>query len=210
MRVIEEIVAADVIGQAPAAVVVTDTDLQVAVWNSAAEQLFGIAADAASGRSIVDLIIPEAQVGLARQIGERAAAGRAWQGVFDIRRGDGSPIRVHAAIGPLVDADGQVVAVAAVALDAERSEEADRERRLELLVQTSEILAASVEPHAGPPERRSNGGCVARRSRRHRRPRAGRPVRAGRGGAHPSRPGRPRREAARLSTGSRRPRSCSG
>ena len=52
MRVIEEIVAADVIGQAPAAVVVTDTDLRVAVWNSAAEQLFGIAADAASGRSI--------------------------------------------------------------------------------------------------------------------------------------------------------------
>ncbi len=149
MRVIEEIVAADVIGQAPAAVVVTDTNLRVAVWNSAAEQLFGIAADAASGRSIVDLIIPEAQVGLARQIGERAAAGRAWQGVFDIRRGDGSPIRVHAAIGPLVDPDGQVVAVAAVALDAERSEEADRERRLELLVQTSEILAASVEPHAG-------------------------------------------------------------
>ena len=149
MRVIEEIVAADVIGQAPAAVVVTDTDLRVAVWNSAAEQLFGIAADAASGRSIVDLIIPETQVGLARQIGQRAAAGRAWQGVFDIRRGDGSPIRVHAALGPLVDPDGQVVAVAAVALDAERSEEADRERRLELLVQTSEILAASVEPHAG-------------------------------------------------------------
>src|SRR4249920_28010 len=148
MHVIEEIVAADVIGQAPAAVVVTDTDLRVAVWNSAAEQLFGIAADAATGRSILDLVIPEAQVGLARQIGERAAAGRAWQGEFDIRRGDGSPIRVHAAVGPLVDAGGDAVGVVAVALDAERAE-ADRERRLELLVQTSEILAASVEPHAG-------------------------------------------------------------
>jgi PAS domain S-box-containing protein len=149
MHVIEEIVAADVIGQAPAAVVVTDTDLRVVVWNSAAEQLFGIAADAATGRSIVDLVIPEAQIGLARQIGERAAAGRAWQGQFDIRRGDGSPIRVHAAIGPLIDAGGEPVGVVAVALDAERAEEADRERRLELLVQTSEILAASVEPHAG-------------------------------------------------------------
>jgi PAS domain S-box-containing protein len=149
MYVIEEIVAADVIGQAPAAVVVTDTDLRVAVWNSAAEQLFGIAADAATGRSIVDLVIPEAQVGLARQIGERAAAGRAWQGEFDIRRGDGSPIRVHAAVGPLVDAGGEAIGVVAVALDAERAAEADRERRLELLVQTSEILAASVEPHAG-------------------------------------------------------------
>ena len=148
MHVIEEIVAADVIGQAPAAVVVTDTDLRVAVWNSAAEQLFGIATDAATGRSILDLVIPEAQVGLARQIGERAAAGRAWQGEFDIRRGDGSPIRVHAAVGPLVDAGGDAVGVVAVALDAERAE-ADRERRLELLVQTSEILAASVEPHAG-------------------------------------------------------------
>jgi PAS domain S-box-containing protein len=149
MHVIQEIVAADVIGQAPAAVVVTDTDLRVSVWNSAAEQLFGIAAHAATGRSILDLVIPEPQVGLARQIAERAAAGRAWQGEFDIRRGDGSPIRVHAAVGPLLDASGEVVGVVAVALDAGRAEEADRERRLELLVQTSEILAASVEPHAG-------------------------------------------------------------
>jgi PAS domain S-box-containing protein len=100
MRVIEEIVAADVISQAPAAVVVTDTDLRVAVWNSAAERLFGIAAEAAIGRSILDLLIPEAQVGLARQIAERAVAGRAWQGEFDIRRGDGAPIRVNAAVGP--------------------------------------------------------------------------------------------------------------
>src|SRR4249919_2795502 len=149
MHVIEEIVAADVIGQVPAAVVVTDTDRRVAVWNSAAEELFGIAAGAATGRSILDLVIPEAQVGLARQIGERAAAGRAWQGEFDIRRGDGSPIRVHAAVGPVSDADGRPVGVVAVALDAEHAEEVDRERRLELLVQTSEILAASVEPHAG-------------------------------------------------------------
>jgi PAS domain S-box-containing protein len=149
MHVIEEIAAAEVIGQAPAAVVVTDTDLRVAVWNSAAEQLFDIAADAAIGRTILDLVIPEAQVGLARQIGERAAAGRAWQGEFDVRRGDGSPLRVHAAVGPLLDADGEAVGVVAVALDAKRAEEADRERRLELLVQTSEILAASVEPHAG-------------------------------------------------------------
>jgi PAS domain S-box-containing protein len=149
MRVIEEIVAADVISQAPAAVVVTDTDLRVAVWNPAAEKLFGIAADAATGRSLVDMIIPDAQIGLARQIGERAVAGRAWQGEFDIRRGDGALIRVHAAVGPLADAAGEPVGVVAVALDAERAEEVDRERRLELLVQTSEILAASVEPHAG-------------------------------------------------------------
>lgn len=149
MHVIQEIVAADVIGQAPAAVVVTDTDLRVAVWNSAAERLFGIAADGATGRSILDLVIPERQVGLARQIAERAAAGRAWQGEFDIRRGDGSPIRVHAAVGPLLGAGGETVGVVAVALDAGRAEEANRERRLELLVQTSEILAASVEPHAG-------------------------------------------------------------
>ena len=149
MRVIEEIVAADVIGQAPAAVVVTDADLRVAVWNSAAEKLFGIAAEAAIGRSVVDLVIAEGQLALARQIGERAVGGRAWQGGFDARRGDGSPLRVHAAVGPLGDSDGQPVGVIAVVLAAERAEEAERERRLELLVQTSEIVAASVEPRAG-------------------------------------------------------------
>ncbi len=149
MRVIEDIVAADVIGQAPTAVVVANPDLQVAVWNPAAEKLFGIAADAALGRSILDLVIPEGQHGLARQIGVRAASGRAWQGEFDVRRGDGSPLRVHAAVGPLADADGRPVGVVATALEAARTEEADRERRLELLVQTSEILAASVEPRAG-------------------------------------------------------------
>ena len=149
MRVIEEIVAADVIGQAPAAVVVAESDLRVAVWNPAAERLFDITADAAVGRSILDLVIPENRRALARQIGERAAAGRAWQGEFDVRRSDGSPLLVHAAVGPLMDADGRPVGVIAVALEAERAQDAERERRLELLVQTSEILAASVEPRAG-------------------------------------------------------------
>ena len=149
MRVIEEIVAADVIGQAPAAVVVTDADLRVAIWNSAAEKLFGIAANAAIGRSVVDLVIADDQVALARQIGERAASGRAWQGGFDVRRGDGSAMRVHAALGPLEHSDGEPAGVVAVVLEAERAEEAERERRLELLVQTSEIVAASVEPRAG-------------------------------------------------------------
>jgi PAS domain S-box-containing protein len=149
MRVIEEIVAADVIGQAPTAVVVAESDLRVAVWNRAAERLFGIASDAAVGRSVLDLVIPENQRGLARQIGERAAAGRAWQGEFDVRRGDGSPLRVHAAVGPVTDADGRPVGIVAVALEAERAEEAERERRLEVLVQTSEILAASVELRGG-------------------------------------------------------------
>jgi PAS domain S-box-containing protein len=149
MRVIEEIVAADVVGQAPAAVVVTDADLRVAVWNSAAEKLFGIVADAAIGQSVLDLVIPEGQLALARQIGERAAGGRAWEGGFDVRRGDGSPLRVHAAVGPVGDSDGRPVGVVAVAFEAERAEETGRERRLELLVQTSEIVAASVEPRAG-------------------------------------------------------------
>ncbi len=149
MHVIEDIVAADVIGQAPTAVVAVDTGLRVAVWNPAAERLFGIAAEAAVGRSLLELVIPENRHGLARQIGERAAAGRAWQGEFDVRRGDGSPLRVHAAVGPLTDADGRAVGVVAVAIEAERAAEADRGRRLELLVQTSEILAASVDARAG-------------------------------------------------------------
>jgi PAS domain S-box-containing protein len=149
MHVIEEIVAADVIGQAPTAVVVAHSDLRVAVWNPAAERLFDIASDAAVGRSVLDLVIPENQRALARQIGDRAAAGRTWQGPFDVRRGDGSMLRIHAAVGPLMDADGRPVGVIAVALEAERSRDAERERRLELLVQTSEILAASVEPRAG-------------------------------------------------------------
>jgi PAS domain S-box-containing protein len=149
MHVIEDIVAADVVGQAPTAVIAVDTGLRVAIWNPAAEKLFGIAADAAVGRSLLELVIPENRHALARQIGERAAAGRAWQGEFDVRRGDGSPLRVHAAVGPLTDADGRGVGIVATALEAERADDADRGRRLELLVQTSEILAASVDAHAG-------------------------------------------------------------
>jgi PAS domain S-box-containing protein len=149
MHVIEDIVAADVVGQAPTAVIAVDVGLRVAIWNPAAEKLFGIAADAAVGRSLLELVIPENRHALARQIGERAAAGRAWQGEFDVRRGDGSPLRVHAAVGPLTDADGRAVGIVAAALEAERANDANRGRRLELLVQTSEILAASVDARAG-------------------------------------------------------------
>jgi len=149
MHVLEGIVAADLLEQAPVAVVVTGVDLGIQAWNGAAERLFGWSPEEAVGRGLLDLTVPEERAGLARQIAERVLDGRPWHGEFPTRRSDGSPVRVHAACGPLVNGSGEVVGLVAAVLDAEEPEGAERERRLELLVQTSEIMAASVDPQVG-------------------------------------------------------------
>ena len=149
MQVLEGIVAADLLEQAPAALVVTDADLSVLAWNAAAERLFGWTAEEAIGRDIVSLTVPGKRAGLARQIAERVLDGRPWRGEFPTHRRDGAPVRVTAVCGPLLNASGDVVGLVAAVLDVDDPAPAERERRLELLVQTSEIMAASVEPRAG-------------------------------------------------------------
>jgi PAS domain S-box-containing protein len=148
METLEGLLAERLLDQAPVAVVATDLDLTIAVWTDAAESLFGWTAEEAVGRDVLALVVPEADTRTARQIVDRLRRGDSWQGEFPGLRRDGAALRLLIAAGPVRDAAGAVAGLIAVALDAGELIDQTRERRLELLAQTSELLTATLDAEA--------------------------------------------------------------
>ncbi len=133
------IAGADLIEQAPAAIVVTDRDGTVVTWNRQAERLFGYEAADVVGRAVDGFI---------RELGHRA--GGVWHGDVPAVRKDGSHIRVHVVSSPISDADGRDTGAFSIALEHTGEDHGQAaQMRLELLLQASEMLARSLDPEAG-------------------------------------------------------------
>lgn len=118
------------------AVVVSDADGAITVWNPAAERIFGYAASEAIGRSL-DLITPERQrqrhwEGYARTM----KTGVTRYGADTLRvpalHKDGRSLSIAFTVGLLRGADGTVTGIAAIIRDETRrwTEEREMRRRL--------------------------------------------------------------------------------
>jgi PAS domain S-box-containing protein len=77
----------DAIGHA---VIVTDTEGRVMLWNAAARELYGWSSEEAVGRPISDLTVPAIAQDLAKTIMAALVSGKAWSGSFPVRRKDGT------------------------------------------------------------------------------------------------------------------------
>jgi PAS domain S-box-containing protein len=117
------------------AVVVSGSGGEILLWNRAAEELYGWSEEMVLGRSILDVLVPSTDRDLAGGIFAIVAAGKSWRGDFTIERRDGKAIRVHSVNQPIVDEEGNLVAVVGV------SEDVTTQRRLE---QRAEDLAARL------------------------------------------------------------------
>jgi PAS domain S-box-containing protein len=97
-----------ILDRAPSAVVSMDERGLVTYWNPSAEQVFGIPRDAAMGRAVVDLIVPERfrarhLEGLARFLAEGTGALLDRWVEMAARRADGAEIPVEMTISALRD-----------------------------------------------------------------------------------------------------------
>ena len=93
------------------AIIATDPQGTVQVWNDYASVLYGWSPAEAIGRSIGDLTVgPVTQV-VAEEIMDRLRAGMHWAGTFEARRRSGELVRVNVLDAPLIDASGQVVGI---------------------------------------------------------------------------------------------------
>jgi PAS domain S-box-containing protein len=95
------------------ALIVTDPDGVVILWNHAAETLYGWTSEEALGRNIRDLTVPDVAVPAAEQIMAAVRDGRTWSGGFPVRdkTGDIFPALVTDAG---LYRDGRLVAVVGV------------------------------------------------------------------------------------------------
>lgn len=109
------------------AVVAVDGDGRIAVYNSAAEGLFGVSAGAARGARVDEVLGEGGRILLAALTEERELKGEACQ----CRTRDGRPVDLSVSLSLLRDRDGQVETAVAVIQDLtqRRALEADLRRR---------------------------------------------------------------------------------
>jgi PAS domain S-box-containing protein len=141
------LVADAILGAAADAVVATDRDGTIHVWNPGAERIFGHRADEALGQSL-DLIIPE-RLRARHWEGFRRvmAAGESHSGAGDLLsvpgiRKDGQRISLEFTIVPIKDEEGQMQGLAAVMRDVTSRFEEIRDLKKKLA-----DAAAPPRPH---------------------------------------------------------------
>ncbi len=100
------------------AVVATDTAGVVTDWNLGAQRLYGWSAIEAIGRPVRDLLWAPGTTTQASTMVESVLSGRTGRGRFTMQRKDGSILHATVTASPIVNRDGRVVGVVAVADDA--------------------------------------------------------------------------------------------
>ena len=129
------------------AIVSKDLDGIIISWNSAAERLFGYAAEEVVGKSIT-ILIPEELHDEEPKILERIRHGDSLDHYETIRqRKDGSRVPVSLSVSPVKDAHGTIVGASKIARDITARKRAEHERdRIEgELRELSEKLEDEVE-----------------------------------------------------------------
>ena len=129
------------------AIVSKDLDGIIISWNSAAERLFGYAAEEVVGKSIT-ILIPEELHDEEPKILERIRHGDSLDHYETIRqRKDGSRVPVSLSVSPVKDAHGTIIGASKIARDITARKRAEHERdRIEgELRELSEKLEQEVE-----------------------------------------------------------------
>src|SRR2546425_3878819 len=119
----------------PDAVIAVDDALRVVLWNAAAEALTGRSSRRAEGRSLKELLPPDAS--LIRHLAETVRTGESrGEAETTLLTPDGHAVPVSIVTAPLFDREGTVGAAVAVLRDISRI------RELEAEVRRGETLAA--------------------------------------------------------------------
>jgi len=113
-------VDASLLASAPDALIATDPDGRISLWNPAAETIFGYRADEAVGKLLIELIVPEELRGDAALIRNEALDGRSERHETLRLRQDGMPIYVNCNTSAVRDVAGRVTHFLSQMADATR------------------------------------------------------------------------------------------
>ncbi len=144
---------ADVLAQAPAAVIAVDLEGLVTYWSPGATELYGWAADEVLGRRLREAMGMDDP--LADEVLDLVRTGDDWDGEMAVQHRDGSRLLVRVRNAPLHDSSGAVVGIvgASVGVTEARRREAARaddlrtavHRLTRLQALTAELVGATRE-----------------------------------------------------------------
>ncbi len=101
----------------PRAIIVTDPQGRILMWNRLAETLYGWPASEVVGTMVSDVLVPIDEQDHAEQIMDVVRAGDVWAGDFTVLRRDSEPVRIWVTDCPILDDDGNVIAVVGASED---------------------------------------------------------------------------------------------
>ncbi len=100
-----------------AAVIATDLDGVVELWNSDAERLYGWTAEAAVGRPLRGLLQATERLGAPHDVVTALSRNGKWEGLLTVTRADGSQVPVEARSTYVHDGDGLRSGIVSVSVD---------------------------------------------------------------------------------------------
>jgi diguanylate cyclase (GGDEF)-like protein/PAS domain S-box-containing protein len=131
----------DAVGQA---VIATDPSGKILYWNRQAEVLYGWSAAEVAGRSVLEVTPALRSAMQAEELMTALGQGQSWTGDLLARRRDGTTFPAMVTNTPVLDAEGQLVAVIGVSSDI-----TERQRAEEAMRQLSHIVASSGDAIIG-------------------------------------------------------------
>ena len=139
-----DIAVQDIVAAVGVALIGTDLEGTVTVWNPAAEALYGWTAAEALGRDVLDLTpVPENR-GASGSVFEQVLREGSWVGEHLVQRKDGSTFLAHVRLRTLLGPDGTVTGVLGTSGDVSelrvaQAERDDGEHRLRLALDAGEL-----------------------------------------------------------------------
>ena len=109
------------------AVVVTDPDGQIVLWNRSAEELYGWAEHEVLGRSILEVLAPDDEFAANHQDLTAVAGGKVMSGDRLVTRRDGHLLRVMTFTRPLFDESGTTIALVGSSEDVGARRDAEQQ-----------------------------------------------------------------------------------
>ncbi len=99
------------------AVVVTDPDGEIVLWNRAAERLYGWSEHEVLGRSVLEVLTPADQAAADSEDLKSVAGGRSMSGDRLVRGRHGDTLRVRTFTAPVLDSEGTTIAIVGASED---------------------------------------------------------------------------------------------
>ncbi|MBI3025909.1 MAG: GAF domain-containing protein, partial [Candidatus Tectomicrobia bacterium] len=137
------------------AIVLTNQEGRIILWNPAAERYFGRAESEVLGRALARIIVPPEGIGeWKKTVGENTrkllAEGRAFTFEAERMRKDGSLLPVSITVSPVINGRGEVIAVSSMYKDLTEQKRAEREReeyveRLKTLNMLSQKIGTTLD-----------------------------------------------------------------
>lgn len=124
------------------AVITVDTRNRIIFWNEAATTIYGSRSEEVMGRDVAEVVVSDLSRNDAQKIAAQIASGRSWSGENRVRHRDGYEFPVHVIASPLLNDDGNLIAIISASHDISKQKRADED--LVASLQEKDVLLREI------------------------------------------------------------------